>query len=290
MNNQLRKLQLVQLIILLEVNRICEKHSIRYILMGGTLLGAVRHQGFIPWDDDIDIAMPREEYERFLSACHTELIPPFHLQNSFTERDYVYPFLKICLDDTLALEEGKSDLAIHHGIWIDIFPYDNFPDGKISASVYLFLRKYFLAAMSVLRNYFPTTSPFRKLYRYCATLPVRYLSDNRFVLIREQVYQHYNTRQTKKKIAAAFSAKTDIMDADIFDDVTSLPFEEFFFPVPVKYHDVLTNLYGDYMTLPPEDKRQNHGLLEIDLGMYGDMTKIHRLLSAYKETHLLKNP
>ncbi|MCZ0862470.1 LicD family protein [Methanocorpusculum vombati] len=281
MNNQLRKLQLVQLIILLEVNRICEKHSIRYILTGGTLLGAVRHQGFIPWDDDIDIAMPREEYEKFLSACSTELTHPFYLLNSQTERNYVYPFLKICLDDTIALEGYLARIPMHKGVWIDIFPYDNFPDGKIQASVYLFLRKYFLSAMSVLRNYFPTTSPFRKLYRYCATLPVRYLSDNRLVLIRERVYSHYNTQQTKKKIAAAFSAKTDIMDADIFDAVMSLPFEGFFFPVPVKYHNVLTNVYGDYLTLPPEDKRQNHGLLKIELGEYESMEEIERVLATY---------
>ncbi|MDR0980243.1 MAG: LicD family protein [Methanocalculaceae archaeon] len=281
MNNHLRKLQLVELLILLEVNRICEKHSIRYILTGGTLLGAVRHQGFIPWDDDIDIAMPKEEYEKFLSVCSTELTHPFYLLNSQTERNYVYPFLKICLNDTIALERCLAQIPMHKGVWIDIFPYDNFPDGKISALMYLFLRKYFLSSMSVLRNYFPTTSGLRKFYRYCATLPIRYLSDDRLVSFRERVCSHYNTQQTKQKIAAAFSAKTDIMDADIFDDVTSLPFEGFFFPVPVKYHDVLTNLYGDYMTLPSEDKRQNHGLLEIDLGKYESMEEIRRVLATY---------
>lgn len=281
MNNHLRKLQLVQVIILLEVNRICKKHSIRYILMGGTLLGAVRHQGFIPWDDDIDIAMPREEYQRFLTVCSRELDAPFYLLNSQTERNYVYPFLKICLDDTVALEGYLAQIPMHKGVWIDIFPYDNYPDGKIQASIYIFLRKYLFAAMSTLRNYFPTTSLFRTLYRYCATLPVRFLSDDALVSFRERVYAQYNTRQTKKKMAAAFSAKTDIMDAGIFDDITYLSFEGFLFPVPVQYHDVLTNLYGDYMTLPPEDKRQNHGLLHIDLGKYEDMEEIQRVLATY---------
>lgn len=103
----LRKVQLTQLEILKEVDRICTKHGIKYWLSGGTQLGAVRHNGFIPWDDDLDIDMMREDFNRFLKIARTELQESYYLQDWFTEKAYGLPFAKIRKNNTLFVEAGS---------------------------------------------------------------------------------------------------------------------------------------------------------------------------------------
>ena len=120
----LRKLQIADLYILLEVKRICNLYNIPYFLIGGTLLGAVRHKGFIPWDDDIDIGMLREDYQKFISICSHELKPTFILQTKENDANYPNPWSKIRLLGTTRLEEGynyESSSSNIYGIDIDIF-------------------------------------------------------------------------------------------------------------------------------------------------------------------------
>ena len=121
----LRDVQKVQLEILLEFDRICRKHGLKYLLFAGTLLGAVRHKGFIPWDDDIDVCMLRGDYERFLTVCKDELSAELFLQTTDTDREYPLQFAKLRKNNTRFVEKSMSDLKIHHGVFIDIFPLDN---------------------------------------------------------------------------------------------------------------------------------------------------------------------
>lgn len=109
----LRKLQLLELKVLLEFKRICEKHQIQYFLMWGTLLGAVRHQGFIPWDDDIDVGMLRSEYVKFLAICNEELSQDFFLQTFESDKTYVNSFAKLRLNGTEYPEPTNKDLLYH---------------------------------------------------------------------------------------------------------------------------------------------------------------------------------
>jgi len=122
--SELKKIQNTLLEILIEVDRICRKNDIKYFLFAGTLLGAVRHKGFIPWDDDIDIAMPREDYEKFLQIVQKEPYSNYFLQNVITEIEAPFLFSKFRKDDTLLLEKAVMNKNIHHGIFIDIFPLD----------------------------------------------------------------------------------------------------------------------------------------------------------------------
>lgn len=123
--DKLRKVQMVQLEILLEFDRICKKHDIPYQLFAGTLLGSVRHKGFIPWDDDIDLAMIREDYNKFLEVAASELNEHFILQTYETDKEYYKQSGRIRKKDTLMLQEIYKPFSIHHGIPISLMPLDN---------------------------------------------------------------------------------------------------------------------------------------------------------------------
>ena len=124
---ELRDVQLVELEILIKFAEICEKNNLRYFLDGGTLLGAIRHKGFIPWDDDIDLGMPREDYEKFMEVGQRELGNDYFVQHRATDRNCPFDFMKIRKQNTVFLEWNKRNIEMHHGIFIDVFPYDKLP-------------------------------------------------------------------------------------------------------------------------------------------------------------------
>lgn len=140
-----RKLQDTILIIAKEIDKICKENNIDYFMDGGTQLGAIRHRGFIPWDDDFDIGMKRIEYDRFINVCQQSLNKKkFHLE---TEEDigYGFAFAKIHLKGTEIIENFSKNANVDHGIFVDIFPYDNIPDSDLK-------RTLFLAENHILKN------------------------------------------------------------------------------------------------------------------------------------------
>lgn len=121
---ELRQLQMTELQILLAIDAVCTENKIDYFLDSGTMLGAARHQGFIPWDDDIDIAMPRDSYERFLAIGQEALGPRFFLQTRRTDPKAPFSFAKVRMNGTEMVERVTNDASTHNGIWVDIFPFD----------------------------------------------------------------------------------------------------------------------------------------------------------------------
>ena len=124
----LKKLHIVEVEILDEIDRVCKKNNIEYFLIGGTLLGAIRHKGFIPWDDDLDVGMTRENYEKFINIAPNELDSKYYLDNFKTNTNCHLPFSKIRKNNTTMDEEATKNFNNHKGIFVDIFPFDKLKD------------------------------------------------------------------------------------------------------------------------------------------------------------------
>jgi len=258
------KLRSVELEILDEIVRICEKHDITYFLAYGTLLGAVRHDGFIPWDDDVDIAMPREEYERFKKVCvkKNELDGKYFLQNYETEPRYWHGIsqIKVRKDGTLFEEPEIVNLEdLHKGIFVDIFVLDHASKEKsilqdIQAVLFEVLQGMMWHKIVVASQ--DTSSLKHKLVGSIASLfKVEHLSK-----LQEKVVSFNNDEDSRYYIhfGGRYGHRKKTIPKDVFHPPTKVEFEGESYNAPGDWDEYLTRIYGDYMELPPEDKRGSH--------------------------------
>ena len=256
--DQLRKLQMVLLDMMSEVDRICRKHDIKYTMIGGTLLGAVRHGGFIPWDDDVDLGMPRREYERFRAVCQTELDQDkFFFQDNTTDPDYRWGYARIRRKDSEFVRVGQEHMKMKTGIFLDIYPHDNVPDFypfRILHATYCFiLRKALYAQTGVVTG---KNALVRFVYRILNVIPAA------FVFRRlEKLAKFWNGRRTKYVRALTFPMPKDGSFgflAHWYSDTSDMEFEGRIFKAMCAYDEYLKFKYGNYTVLPPEDKRHWH--------------------------------
>lgn len=255
--------------ILAEFQRICEKHSLKYFAIGGTLLGAVRHQGFIPWDDDIDLAMMREDYEKFICIAKDEMNEPFFLQTPDTDTGYYYGHLKIRMNGTTCIRrsEWAHKMPFHQGVFIDVFPLDAVPDSKAVREIHRFLA---VKSSSIARS-----APYdlslgdikkknRRKFRIYRKI-LRFVKPIRFSYLRDQIVQMYNKRPTKEigQLGNAYKYYPNFAwERQWFDETVDVPFEGLTLKAPAGYDYVLTKLYGDWKT--PTQNGNYHGELFFD--------------------------
>ena len=264
----LRKVQLVQLEIAEDIKRVCRENGISYYLTAGSCLGAVRHQGFIPWDDDLDIGMLREDYEKFCKIAPEKLGEKYSFHNWYNEPHHAIPFSKVRKKGTI-YQEAKAAEGGANGIYVDVIVYDNVP----SQNVKLHLLKLYLLQ--------------RLLLMKCGYLPWR---DNgktnwkqRLFYIPFQVLALFSNREALAKKFDQIAKTVDGSSGKVYTqlgernfysfkrewlaETTEIPFEKELFSVPKMYHEYLTSAYGNYMQLPPEDQRENrHQIQVIDFG------------------------
>ena len=257
-NQELKKLQKVELEMMTEFHRICKKHHLKYILAGGSCLGAVRHQGFIPWDDDIDVAMPREDYQKFLEIQEHELDSTKYYFQSLETTD-CYPFIygKIRRKDSIYAESISNIDKNMQGIWIDIFPCDHVPDNdvkmKFNFSIVVFL-KILIGNKNGNRSISKSwiKSIVLKLIHLCSHI----IPEKKK---KKQLIKHmtkYNDQDTERVICygGRYLLKEIFLTKHLEKRVLH-KFENQKFYIPKYYDEFLTNLYGDYMTPPPKEKR-----------------------------------
>lgn len=261
----LKKLQDTQIEIMLEIIRICKKHNLRYFLIYGTLIGAIRHEGFIPWDDDLDIGMPRDDYEKFIKAAKNDLDSKFYLQSAEVESEYWLPFIKIRKNNTLFEEPSVAKMSdnIHKGIFVDIFPFDYVQKNKGQ-----FVRMQFVLSKAICETmYFKAgvyndkkTLRYKKLFRVLNCFSISTLSrlQNRIAQLQNKKRAAYlaDFNSSRKYLAAIYPLK-------YFFPIKKGNFEGYDFNIPYDYHSYLTMVYGDYMVLPKEEDRVNHRTLRI---------------------------
>lgn len=247
----LRRLQLTQLDILDEIVRICERHDIRYYLVGGTLLGAVRHKGFIPWDDDLDIAMPREDYIKFCELCKTELDSGYFLHNIDSDEQYWLIFGKIRKKGTKIGEEGLKQLNTHKGIYVDIFPFDDAPEEK--RYIRTMIIKTLTNAICFQRG---VVMPYTKKQRFIGAV-LRVFSVRFLTKVQMKLMQHNANKGYSYYInyGSGYDPVKQTIPKDKYEPYKLAEFEGKQYRIPNDADYVLKRIYNDYMQLPPVEKR-----------------------------------
>jgi lipopolysaccharide cholinephosphotransferase len=246
--SSLREHQEACLVLLNEFDRVCKELNITYVLFAGTLLGAVRHQGFIPWDDDLDVLMSRKDYEIFISNADKFLDNKFFLQREFSDHWPMF-FSKLRLNGTTCMEKYHAkDKKEHHGIYIDIFPYDNAANTKFARKMQ-FLASKIVIAKSLDKRGYETDSFLKKLFIIvCKLLPKR-------VFIKIAKSNNYDSKYVHTFFAASSDFEKNVFLQKHFEEKELMAFEGKEYLVPKLYDEILIKLYGNYMVLPSEEER-----------------------------------
>lgn len=253
----LREIQLEELTILKEFDAFCGTHKLHYSLAGGTLLGAVRHKGFIPWDDDIDVCMPRPDYEKFLSLASN-----FGANNSSLKVEgcltcplHCAPFVKIV--------NTKISIYANHFrkksfLWIDVFPVDGIPSHK---SNWIFIKMEFFRRLLLVYAFKPSST--KSIYKRCIKaffifiFPQFKLYLCKLMTMLAKKYE-FGKYENVAVITWGLHGTNEIIPYKTFNKTVKMTFEDMVFPCMGCWEEYLTGLYGDYMQLPPENQRSSH--------------------------------
>lgn len=263
-SNMLRQLQMVQLEMLVEVDRICKKFAIKYCIIAGTLLGAVRHGGYIPWDDDADIALLRPEYEKFRIACRKELdFGKFYFQDHRNTKGYRWGYGKLRRKGTLFLRENQEHMPYEQGVFIDIFPLDGVPDNYFLRSLKNFecfcVRKLLWSKVgkkadkNLIKRFF---------YTMLDSIP-----EGKIIQYYDNMILKANKKQTKMVRILMFPTPNNEYGyyRRWYENTIDTVFEEEVFQGIKDYDSYLYFKYGDYMELPKEENRKIHPVSKIKL-------------------------
>ena len=275
-------LKLTQLEIAKEIRRICDKHNINYFLDAGSMLGAVRHRGFIPWDDDMDIGMLESDYNKFLEIAPEELREEFFIDNYKNNKEYGLVFSKVKIKNTLYREKLGPKEAKHQEVFVDIFPYFDRPNNNKE-------RKMHSLKLRILAQVFMAQSG------YCVWKNNKGLSKVKFLPViiiskifkKDSIYKKIEELYNKYKNTEIVGIHDGVCydywyyDKEYLKEFIDVEFEGEFFKIPAQYDKILTKIYGDYMKLPPIEERKTHEIVELDIGNI-----LEKL--TYKEEELCK--
>ncbi len=259
-----RKMQLLQLDMLKELDRVCRKYGIKYAITCGTLLGAIRHKGYIPWDDDADVAMLRSEYEKFTKVAY-ELDPGIcFFQDHDNDPGYLWGYGKLRRSGTSCTRAGQEHLGGKNGIFIDIFPMDEVP-GSIFGQMFQDFRCFFLRKVLWARVGKKTEKGFSKaVFILLSKISVDWV----YAQTKKMQRKQYNVNEKRVRILLFPSfgklnykhllKERYSMPKKWFEDLSEYEFENCRFYGSRDYEGFLNYMYRNYMELPPEDKREPH--------------------------------
>lgn len=245
---------------------VCEKLNLEYVVYGGTLLGTVKYKKMIPWDDDIDVALPRKDYMKFVNEAPKILPEGYCLQTPYNEKKSPFSYTKLRRNGTVFIEEFYNKLDIEKGIYIDIYPIDNIPDDeklrkKQFTKVKFWILLYYFRQCLRVKFPFPIKKIFKYIIYICLYFSLRLLPQNFYIKKIDKNMSRYNTIETKRK-ACLFSPNYDNIYIDFYP-LKKKKFGNIDVMIPNCYDDHLKKRYGDYEKDLPADKRIGHIPYEI---------------------------
>lgn len=251
----LQEIQRLVLDILQTFDKVCKENHLRYSLAYGTLIGAVRHHGFIPWDDDIDVLMPREDYEKLLKLGYKDA--RYELKNYNISDDYYYAFAKMVDNETTVVDKGRCEKHIE--LFIDIFPMDFFKGNEQQLKAY--------GKKGMQKQFFARTIGIKPFIYSRPRYFIRSVLKMVLYPFRNRIFDDLNSLSCPEE-AADYCALVihndnfpEFFDAKIWKQLIEIDFDEFLFPVFADYDSFLKEVYGDYMTPPPKEYQVSvHGL------------------------------
>lgn len=255
---ELRTLQMVELDLLLEFHRVCTLLGLRYYLTAGTLLGAIRHKGFIPWDDDIDVAMPRADYDKFARSASQYILEEYAYQEYRTEPNFPYYFAKLRKRNTRVEEPILRAIQMEQGCYIDIFPLDCCPSNdKLAELFFKMIELLDCAVLSQVSGEFECG--YQKQYMRFSWNVLRRLPRSWIFALRECVRKLSGLGGKKLcTVGGCHGYPRESYLPFWFDEVVELEFEGHTFPAPAGWDALLRNMYGDYMSPLPPEERHGH--------------------------------
>ncbi len=285
----LKVVQNILLGYLLEVDRICKKHDIKYFLAGGTLLGAIRHNGFIPWDDDADVLMLREDYEKFLEVVQDELPSNIKLQTPELDKEYHNIFAKLRIDNTMFATKWTVKFPeMHNGVFFDIFAHDKTSNSNIGKKIHL--QSTLLTRALVFNKWnnrkIKNNSKMQSIVSNTLKKVLTLSASEKLQFKSLKWFKDKNTNFLYDGMGRNIY-KGDF-PKEYLDEVIYWDFEGYKFPVPKEYDNYLKYLYGDYNELVIASKRKNsHDIVWSDLGEYSNYTKSVKNTELLNQTHTL---
>ena len=264
MNTNIEQLHQADLEIVKEVVALCEKYGLKYYMLGGSMLGAIRHKGFIPWDDDIDLGIPREDYERFLKIAPNELSRNLKIVNYKTDETYHYYITRVLDTDSKVMESRFESEGKYTHLSIDIFPLDGTPNNYLLRKWYCF-RLMAHRAMASLHYKDVIVTKNRKwkegfILWVMLKLPTERMFNHHNQLDKcDKLLKKYSMKESKYTGNMMGAYKTrELIPTDWYGDNSYYEFEGIKLRGIKEYDLYLKQLYGDYMQLPPEEKRKIH--------------------------------
>ena len=269
MGKTLRDLQLCEMDIVKDVVDICKRHNLQLYMIGGTFLGAVRHKGFIPWDDDVDLCFKRSDYDRFLEIAPKELKEGYYLRHFETDPTMPYYPAQV-VDPSFEILDVSATVPKTRSAWIDLFPIDGMPDDPIR----FFFHKYRLLYLRMMLKFsqfdevVAVNLKHRPLHEKVLVAVGKHLhlehrldTKKRMRLIDRSLKKYpFETSRRVLNFMGAYKFR-ELFDRSVYEDVADYPFEDITLPGPRDYDLVNRQLYGDYMTPPPLDEQNKHGTI-----------------------------
>lgn len=269
---ELKKIQSLELEALRTIISVCEKCNVEYFLIGGSTLGAIRHNGFIPWDDDIDVGMTRDNYMRFIKEAPALLPKEYYLQTPYNDKKCPYFYSKLKINGTKFVEYCNHRIDMHHGVYVDIFPFDEVPDDEQLNTVQFEKVQKLIRLFSLRQtpdiSVKPTTTSdnikniLRKaLHCLAKCIPYGYITSK----LEKEITKYNGTEQSALACLNFPKRKTEyILKSDLYP-LSGYLFENLSVNIPHNYDTYLKTHYNNYMELPPKEQQFGHKPYYVEL-------------------------